>query len=260
MHAHYTQTGPYSSAAGACAWFAAPLARPRAVIILAVAAVLACVIIPFDRELMQVFSSFGGLGQRLGGDVKRELEFLQQFGDFVTVVITAVIIFLIDPNRRARVLDIILAVICNAIVMNLVKMFLGRPRPRILLSADTMPGHESIWTFAFAWGTYPLPRKDADSVLTYLEAYPWQVWKGISSDLWSMPSSHAGAAACLAAVLARIYPRLSPLLIVLVLIVGCARVLFGAHYPSDVVVGWAIGFCVGALVMDRRPSDRLFAR
>lgn len=252
MHAHYTQTqGDAVAHAGAFAWFVRPVTAVRATGIMCVAVLLALLLVPLDRTLMGWVSPFGGLGRYVKGDLQRELEFVQQFGAVTSIILVVLVMWLLDPQRRHRAVGIVAAVLVNAGVMHAMKVLIGRPRPRVLLGEHVMPGRAGAWEFCLPWGTYPLPRVDQDGTLSYLSAHGWEVWKGISSDLWSMPSSHSGAAACLAAVLARVYPRLTPLLVVLTLVVGCARVLLGAHFVSDVIIGWATGYCVGALVAER---------
>ncbi len=255
MHVHYTQTpadaSPHSGSAGSFAWFVKPLSPVRACAVVACAVVIALLLIPLDRTLMQWLGPFGGLGKFVKGDLQRELEFLQQFGAISSIVIIALVMWLVDPQRRLKVFGIFGAVIVNSVVMYVVKITVGRPRPRIAFHEHVMTGRAGAWEFVLPWRTYPLPRVSSDATLTYLTAHAWEVWKDISSDLWSLPSSHAGAAACLAAALARVYPRLAPLLVALAFLVGCARVLLGAHYVSDVIVGWALGYCTGGLIMER---------
>ena len=41
-------------------------------------------------------------------------------------------------------------------------------------------------------------------------------------------------------------PRLSAAGIALALLVGISRVYLGAHWPTDVLAGWALGAAVGA--------------
>lgn len=225
-------------------------------------------LIPLDRWVMTHVGPYGGIAKKLGGDLARELEFAQQFGAFTSMVLIAIVIALQDTRNRAKIIDLAGAILCNAIVCNLLKIMLGRPRPRIVFGSDNglapQAGFESSSHFAFFWSQYPLPR-DGDLTtpgvqLTHMMAYSWDFFKGISSDLWSMPSSHAAASACSAAVLMRIYPRMTVLLVILSIVVGVARILFGAHYLSDVVFGWSLGFVIGALAMDTRIFSRLLTK
>jgi membrane-associated phospholipid phosphatase len=61
----------------------------------------------------------------------------------------------------------------------------------------------------------------------------------------SMPSGHAMSAFATAAVLACEFPKLAPLFYALALCVGLARIQEAAHWPSDVVVGTALGIMIG---------------
>ncbi len=245
-------------------WWTGPLSGRRALIILGTCLLATLALLPLDRWVLTTLGPYGGLTKNLGGDLRRELEFVQQFGAFTSMLIAALMMYLQDRSRAVRVLDLLAGILANVLVCNLLKMAFGRPRPRIifgeLTSRPPMDGYDHTWYHAFFWSAYPLPR-DADPQtagvqLTYLWAHSWEVGKGISSDLWSMPSSHAAAAACAAAALMRLYPRLSPLLIGLIVVVACARILFGAHYPSDVALGAAVGFVIGALAMDGRWGSR----
>lgn len=237
------------------------LTTKRAVLTLGAACVVAAALVPIDRALVKLLGPFSldgvrGLGSLLGGDVKRELEFVQQFGAVTSVVIACVLVLLLDKARAARVFDVALACIVTALSQNVLKMMVGRPRPRVVFSEHAMPGYDDPTRFVFAWQQYPLPRPTLEGGVLW--AHSWDIGKGISSDLWSLPSSHTAAAFCLAACLVRLYPRVSGLVYSLACVVGCARVLLGAHFVSDTVVGGATGFVVGALVMQLRLSRRVF--
>jgi membrane-associated phospholipid phosphatase len=167
---------------------------------------------------------------KLGGDVRREFETWQQYGQGVSMAFAAIVIALLDPRRRRRLLDLAAAAVCSIVVVNLMKLFIGRPRPKF-----DDPGF-------FLWPTsvYPLPRADG----TFFLAHAYDLGKPISSDLWSMPSSHTAYAVVLSMFLAALYPRLRWLVWGLAVFVGVARVVTGGHWPTDVIVGAAVGYVI----------------
>jgi membrane-associated phospholipid phosphatase len=237
----------------------APMTARRALIIVGAGAALAAALLPADEWAMRTIGPHGGLARHMGGDLVRELEFLQQFGAVTSMLIAGAVILLLDRARARRVLDLALALLLSGLACNALKIALGRPRPRVVFHEHAMEGFSSAKRFAM--GTkFPLPRQGEDASWTHLWAHSWEVWRGISSDLWSMPSSHSAAAACAAACLVRLYPRLFPLLLCLMVVVAVCRVLFGAHFPSDCALGMAIGWVIGAATMERGAVSRVASR
>jgi undecaprenyl-diphosphatase len=159
------------------------------------------------------------------------LEVAQQFGDLLSIALVATLIWLLDPTRR-RVLWLGAgSLACAGIIGTAAKNLVGRPRPKF---ADA--------SFLGPWGTYDLGANGG-------VRHAWEFWRGHWADLTSMPSSHTLFAAALAAFLAFAYPRLRGLVVVLVVVVGVARVVLRSHYPSDVLVGGAVGWFAGTLGM-----------
>ncbi len=177
-----------------------------------------------------------------GGDLKREMEFIQQFGAITSCVLIALVILLLDPGRRNALGRAVVAIATNSAAMFVMKCLIGRPRPRL----------KDPYHFGGPWTVYQIPRTVKDGAVERTEIVArraWEFWEKGTSDLWSLPSSHTGAAFALAAVLSVMYPRLRPLVIGIGCVVGVCRVALGAHYPSDVFVGGAIGWTVAMSVM-----------
>ncbi len=175
----------------------------------------------------------------VGGDIRRELGTLQQYGALGSLILIGVVVWLADPARRRRLADLAAVAAINGLTLLTLKMAIGRPRPRFL---PDDPG--AATTFLTPFGTYPLGDPP-------VERHAWEVWGGISSHLWSMPSNHTAAAAALSVWLMTVYPRLRPLAWTMIGVVAFSRVFLGAHYPSDVVVGAGVGLLVGSFVMRR---------
>jgi dolichol-phosphate mannosyltransferase len=159
----------------------------------------------------------------------------------------------LDPHARNYALLFALAVLASAAVLRrpryivgaaiavvlagyvagaaleLVKLFVDRPRPEEVLGAQVQLSHARSW-----------------------------------SHIASFPSGHMIVTVALAAVAAGIAPRLRGALIAYVAAVGFSRVLFGSHFPLDVVVGAALGYELGlfslALVAGARLLPARLAR
>jgi len=201
--------------------------------------VLGLLLMPFDRA---VAAWTTGLQHR--GDFWRELETYQQYGQGGAIVLAGLVIWLLDPPRRRRLFDWALALVLVWMVVFPGKLLIGRPRPRL----------GDPYGFLWPWGTW-----DYGGEVGLRHA--WQVGRGISSDLWSMPSSHAAFAAVMSVFLSRLYPRLTGLAVAMVVVVGSGRVLFRAHYPSDVLIGAAVAWLIASLVgggfLGVRAAERL---
>lgn len=133
-------------------------------------------------------------------------------------------------NRVA--LAILLAIVCELVVVNLIKICWGRPRMRLVAS------HPEAYFFPWwQWGT---------ALKEPLMA------AGVAADEFkSFPSAHtANAATMLLLGLApRLKPRLLPYQKALVTfgfawtaVVALSRIMLGAHYLTDTAVGFLIGF------------------
>lgn len=192
---------------------------------------------PFDRA---IGGWTQGIGQGVGGDVRRELEAWQQFGQAGWLVVFAIGFALVQPWRRRRLLDLLAAAGLTWAVAFGLKILIGRPRPKF----------DDPQVLLGPFGQYPV---NAEAGIRHA----WEFWAPISSDLWSMPSSHTAFAVMMAVFVSSMAPRLKPLVVGLAVLVGVSRVLFGAHYPSDVFIGAAVGLGCGCLAVHRAMGVRL---
>ena len=114
-------------------------------------------------------------------------------------------------RTAARIPGVLFASIAlSGIIVDLLKVVVGRPRPKLL----------------FASGAYEFS------------------WIGLGADHWSFPSGHAATAAALAAALWCLWPEPLLLYAIAAALVAMSRVVMGAHYLSDVIMGAFIGIVV----------------
>lgn len=205
---------------------------------LALAAVL---VWPFDDALSKAARSLN-----LSGDLRREFEAIQQFGQGASTILLALTIVLLDRKRARFLLDWAAAALLTALTTNLLKAFAGRPRPNL----------DDPFHFVGPAGLYPVP----DDAGSWRLVSPWTS----GYDLASMPSRHAAFAAIACVYLSFHYPKVRPLVVALATAVCTARVVFGAHYPADVFAGAAVGGLITALACRRhwgvRAVDVLWIR
>ncbi|HZW06063.1 MAG TPA: phosphatase PAP2 family protein [Phycisphaerales bacterium] len=187
-------------------------------------------------------------GLSLPGDIRREWEALQQFGQGVSVAIVSLVVFLLDPRRRGRLLDLGLALLAVGVVTLMMKLLIGRPRPRL--------GDHS--SFLFPGGTYPVPVDGAGTGTVELHA--WDLTAPSHAQLWSMPSSHTAFAVAMAIFLAVLYPKLRWLLAGLATVVAAGRLVFDAHWLTDVIAGATVSAAVTWPIVRSSAGTRLTTR
>lgn len=130
-------------------------------------------------------------------------------GESTVYLVVSGILFLsfiyVLPNRRQarRMLYVFSAIAVSGVAANLVKWLMGRWRPKML-----SPG--GLYGFEFF---------------------------GVGYGQTSFPSGHATTIMALAFTLSLLYPRWRPLWIAVALLVAASRIVIGAHYTSDVLMG-----------------------
>ena len=129
--------------------------------------------------------------------------------------------------RRVRyavgaVLGVVLAAYLAGAAIEVVKLFVERARPEEVLGAEALLSHGRSW-----------------------------------AHIASFPSGHLIVTTAIAAAASAAVPVLRRPMIAYVLVIGLTRVLFGAHFPLDVVVGAVLGYELGLFSARLMASARL---
>lgn len=149
------------------------------------------------------------------GDLKRESQWLAQYGQAVCTLVAIALIWWLDAQAKpGQVLALVLGLITASIVSFTLKRTLGRVRPN---------------------------RENAGRFLG--PSLGHQNWRE------SFPSSHSACAVSFTVVLSYYYPQGMPVFWTMALIVAVLRYALDAHWPSDVLGGIALGYAVGWLMI-----------
>jgi membrane-associated phospholipid phosphatase len=145
------------------------------------------------------------------------LDICETFGNGLGVAVIGATLFFLAPQRRWALPRILGCAYGSGMAANGLKILLERTRPR------WFDFHFDIFTSFGQW----LPGS------------------GAGSNHQSFPSAHMATAVAFAAALAWQYPRGRWWLFTLAALVGCQRIVVGAHFLSDVLWGAALGSLIG---------------
>ena len=148
------------------------------------------------------------------GELRRLCGIGEPFGNGYGVIAVAVAIWLLDPGRRRKLARVLAMAFGAGMVANWLKLLVARVRPHRFDFAGTVQETFVRWLPLGAGG----------------------------SGRQSFPSAHTATAVGLAIGLAWLYPRARWLFATLAVLVACQRVLSGAHFASDTLVGMAVGW------------------
>ena len=180
---------------------------PAALTLAAVAA------LSVDLPIAMAFKRWNGIAGV--GSYLTCLDMLALFGHGLGVVLALAAVHQLDPARRWAMPRLLACALAAGGAADLLKMLIIRSRPEsISLAFDG-----SVWATFGQW---------------------WPMLRNIS-DTQSFPSGHTATAAGLAAALIWLYPQGRWLFTLLAVLVGCQRIVSGAHFPSDVLIGGAAG-------------------
>lgn len=130
---------------------------------------------------------------------------------FVSTFLFAVAWVAQKPNLKSVAIQTLIAHGIAALLANVLKHLIGRPRPKFV--------HSGNWEMSFS----------------------------LVSGLDSFPSGHSTASFAVATVLARRFPSLAPIFLAVAAFVGLSRILRGSHFLTDVIGGAVIGILSGCL-------------
>ena len=172
----------------------------------------------------------------LAGDIRRIIQLSEIFGHGFGLAVVGYFIWVLAPAKRKFFPRLLACALLPGIVVHLIKTFVARRRPGFF---------------------YPEFTDNAS-----------ETWMGILPDGFpnheyltqSFPSAHAATAFGLAIGLAWLLPRARYAFFLFALLAASQRVVFGAHWTSDVLVGSAVGIFVASLIFRIERVDRFFAR
>lgn len=158
-------------------------------------------------------------------------DMFEMFGQPLGAVVILAALYQLDHGRRWAIPRIVACALAAGGFADVLKMFILRTRP---YECTTLSG--AVWTTFGPW----FPIFDAGS--------PGQ----------SFPSAHTATAVGLAAALTWLYPQGRLLFALLAVLVGCQRIVCGAHYTSDVLIGAAAGCLMAQFFLHVGPIPKWF--
>ena len=133
------------------------------------------------------------------------------FGNSAPYLVITLLLYLLFHTSRPllakKALFIFASVAISGIIADIIKIIIGRPRPKIYL-------HEHLFT----------PQ-----------------WLELKASYWSMPSGHTATAFAVGVGLGLLYPKWRYLFWAAAMLVALSRVALTKHFVSDTIIGGAIG-------------------
>jgi membrane-associated phospholipid phosphatase len=155
----------------------------------------------------------------------------EAFGHGLGVIVLVLALHQLDPGHRWAIPRVLVCAFAAGGADDLVKMLILRTRPQDCL----LDG--GVWSTFGQW-------------------FPGVCLSGAGQ---SFPSAHTATAAGFALALTWLYPQGRILFSVLVVLLGCQRMISESHYLSDVLIGAAIGCVVAQLLLRVGPLPVWFS-
>ncbi|QEG21827.1 phosphatase PAP2 family protein [Mariniblastus fucicola] len=166
------------------------------------------------------------------GDLKRLFALSELFAHTFGIVLIIFGIWHLSPDRRKFIPRLIACAFFPSVTAQIIKLCVARHRPTTFLDDSLVPQ----WP-----GSTDVTWLGAGSDVAMNVQYATQ----------SFPSAHAAIVCGMAIGLSFVYPHGRKLFFAVAVIAAIQRVIFFAHWPSDVAVGASLGFLIaGGLVQD----------
>lgn len=191
--------------------------------VLAMSAVAAWAVAPYDHEVSAFFGQ-----RRWPSDVKRLIDLSEVMAHGLTVAIILLLIYRLAELPRARFWWLVACPLAGGLGANLIKLMVSRIRPHKYWELQSAA--DSTLASFVGW----LPFWESD--------YFRESWRQ------SFPSGHAATAFAFAVGLSWVFPRGKAIFFGLATLAGIQRLVSNSHWPSDVIVGAAVGVTCGYLV------------
>ena len=183
----------------------------------------AILVLPWDAVVAQWCRN-----EKLPGELRAIVRLAETFAHGYGIAAIIITLLLIDPLRRRDTIWTAIGTAFGGIMANVIKLNVARLRPHTI---DPLTSQD--WTIGWQG------------------MFPWlQGWEGwIDRSLQAFPSGHTATAAAFATCLSVTYPQARWWFALLAALAGLQRIDAGAHFPSDVLAGAALGIACGALTM-----------
>lgn len=183
----------------------------------AVLLLVALAVMPFDVRISRLCYKLANGKPKF---LRSVLDNVEPFGHSVGIVTIALAVCCIDVRQRRSAATVISAGLGGGLAAAGLKLFISRTRPR---NFDFLTNDVAATFQGF------LPLTSAPSAAQ------------------SFPSAHTASAVGLAVVLTALYPRGRLLFAALAILVAGHRLHSGAHFPSDILLGALVGWCIGTI-------------
>lgn len=180
-----------------------------------------------------------GLVEVAGGIDRQLFRWINQFGPGPDIVW-----FLLNPHLRNYALIVVVGAVAAALAR--------RPPVLVAVAAIGLAGLLALGLLDAVYLAWDRPRPEEVLPASAVNLGP-DSYAGIES----YPSGHMAVTTGLAAMAWLLVPRLRIALVLYVAAVGVSRILFGSHFPLDVVGGILLGYGAAWLVLALGRETRL---